>query len=590
MADGESKTSYEAVHPSGEPNVLTKTIEGLTIDEPSQDELTENPPVADTDALSSRISGQEEDEEEQRVFQDDTSSVSTFPEMDDKAGKSDVFTKTSEEKVPTTDEASRDEPFGHPLVADEDAPSSRVSGPEDDGDEDLRVFQDDASSVSTFPEMDDKAGKSEVLTETTEAKVPTTDVTSRDEPVEHPLVDDKDAASSRVSNPEEDEEIDDKAGKPDVFMKTNEENVLTADELSFPLVTASDAQLSRVSDPEKDGEEVRRFQDDAISPSRIPEIEDKAGEPNVFMKTTEEKTTADEPSRNEPFDRDGPSSRVSGPEKDGEDLIQIDTSSSPRVSGPEKDGKDLSQIDTSSSPRVSGPEKNAEDLIQIDTSSSPRVSGPEKDGEGLIKLDLSSSPRVCGSEKNGDQSSSPRVSGQKDGEHITQIEHSSSSSPEIADETGQKIITEADVHYSSEGAPAKKPRMEPDFQRAGPSKPKGKSKLFTKTNKRKLSNTDESPREESAERDAPSSRLRGPEMPDEDLIQVVASSSSSSPDTVDKTESRLETVSPTVKQWCNFKKDNADAVIFFKKGDFYELLHMDALLAVKFLNLPLIEV
>lgn len=45
-----------------------------------------------------------------------------------------------------------------------------------------------------------------------------------------------------------------------------------------------------------------------------------------------------------------------------------------------------------------------------------------------------------------------------------------------------------------------------------------------------------------------------------------------------------------VRQWWELKSMNFDVVLFFKVGKFYELYHMDAVIAAKELNLTFMRV
>ncbi len=45
-----------------------------------------------------------------------------------------------------------------------------------------------------------------------------------------------------------------------------------------------------------------------------------------------------------------------------------------------------------------------------------------------------------------------------------------------------------------------------------------------------------------------------------------------------------------VRQWWDLKSQNFDIVLFFKVGKFYELYHMDAVIAAKELNLTFMRV
>ena len=47
----------------------------------------------------------------------------------------------------------------------------------------------------------------------------------------------------------------------------------------------------------------------------------------------------------------------------------------------------------------------------------------------------------------------------------------------------------------------------------------------------------------------------------------------------------LDTQTPAMEQWWNFKSENLDTVLFFKVGKFYELFHMDADVGFKELDL-----
>ncbi|OAF67544.1 hypothetical protein A3Q56_04728, partial [Intoshia linei] len=51
----------------------------------------------------------------------------------------------------------------------------------------------------------------------------------------------------------------------------------------------------------------------------------------------------------------------------------------------------------------------------------------------------------------------------------------------------------------------------------------------------------------------------------------------------------MSSITPTNRQWWEVKSKNFDAILFFKIGKFYELLHMDALIGVKELSLSLMR-
>ena len=74
-----------------------------------------------------------------------------------------------------------------------------------------------------------------------------------------------------------------------------------------------------------------------------------------------------------------------------------------------------------------------------------------------------------------------------------------------------------------------------------------------------------------------------------DLIKDAHGRRPSHPDYDPKTlfvpENFLQRQSPALKQWWNLKSQNFDTLLFFKMGKFYELYHMDAVIAVEELKL-----
>ena len=49
-------------------------------------------------------------------------------------------------------------------------------------------------------------------------------------------------------------------------------------------------------------------------------------------------------------------------------------------------------------------------------------------------------------------------------------------------------------------------------------------------------------------------------------------------------------VTPALKQWWQTKETHLDTLLFFKVGKFYELFHMDAVIAAKELGLAMMRV